>query len=881
MKKFNFSRQEERLKWAILWKTILKNETWDFNFFQVAEIKKWVLETELITDVQVNFHGEFFHNGKYMWPSSLDNARLVVEEALNYTNLYDLFINEPFNSNLNLHKSISSLCEQNEDLIQENIGSDIIFNSNFYYTNQTSEEYFNSLNLSTWPYEVVVISAICYLLENVYVEYHNKVKDFYNPNKISVFHKNPNYLELIKQNISLDVEMLIREIAVYLIHEKYSKKLFSVLNNTNIFRIESFAILNAFTVIFNKLSKKYYTKYLKTNNNIVETLSRFFQVFQLNFIFCNSFIENEIQTTILNGKISRYYSGDLVEILNIYKLFLQNYFCFKNNSEKLLSFNNPKLEIANQKFFVNTFFHDYISNDSCLEINGPVEIFKKMFPSIQFDILQHLEQTKKNQNLKEKLSQIKNTIGFTIGLTGPTLAAHNSFYGNSCNVSSSSVPYATSNSSEAVPTQKNVVRRSPVDIPASLQKRNFRDEAAQFQKYQYEGWKQYEDTLLQSKLSERYTIVPQNLSKLKEKNTKGQKLIFIEENETGVLIPMANVGSYDSLTNALENSKISNGNTLRKAHFFYDQIRQACGVTRGDGLCWLVPSCINTVEEQQDNQKNRDYTYKIGLENSSVSELILQNTVNSWEYIAQTVESSSSVDPDTLDFLTKRFKAHLGHGIAQLDRNRVILEIPENKGLYYLYSGHILQEINDLTEIVKPYGLHTSGQRGTLRRPGGLISDAADKVYQLTQLGKTYIEQLDSLAAKRVFSSLLKTQITNFCNEVNLTALANISDREAGRANIPEFILSFDEIPICDVSNPNVHQLLEIVDRVSDIIQKQPPGDLQKALKNGRELGIGDFSTKGKPHITQTGERNADEIFCHISPTSKAVDYSNYDGWIC
>lgn len=73
---------------------------------------------------------------------------------------------------------------------------------------------------------------------------------------------------------------------------------------------------------------------------------------------------------------------------------------------------------------------------------------------------------------------------------------------------------------------------------------------------------------------------------------------------------------------------------------------------------------------------------------------------------------------------------------------------------------------------MKPYDLHTSGQRGTLRRPGKLRSDAADMVYQLTQVEKTYIEQVDSPTAKKVFSSLLKTQIPTFCDEVNLAALA-------------------------------------------------------------------------------------------------------------
>jgi hypothetical protein len=122
--------------------------------------------------IGVNFTGDFFDTGRYMWPSSLHNAKLVVKEAQHYSNLYNLLINELFDSNLNLHRSLSSLCQQNPFLIQENIGADIIFNSNFYSSNQTRREYFNSLNISTWPYEIVVISAICYLFKNVYIEYN-------------------------------------------------------------------------------------------------------------------------------------------------------------------------------------------------------------------------------------------------------------------------------------------------------------------------------------------------------------------------------------------------------------------------------------------------------------------------------------------------------------------------------------------------------------------------------------------------------------------------------------------------------------------------------------------------------------------------------------
>ena len=55
-----------------------------------------------------------------------------------------------------------------------------------------------------------------------------------------------------------------------------------MLSNTNIFRVKISATISAFTDIFNKFPKRYYSRYLKKNRSIVKTLFRFFQVFQLN-----------------------------------------------------------------------------------------------------------------------------------------------------------------------------------------------------------------------------------------------------------------------------------------------------------------------------------------------------------------------------------------------------------------------------------------------------------------------------------------------------------------------------------------------------------------------------------------------------------------------
>lgn len=876
MNKINFSHEENRFRWRLLWKNILDYRTWNFSFFQVPEIKKWVWENELITDIGINFHGDFFHNGKYRWPSSLSNARLVVKEALNYSNLYELMISEPFDSNFNLHHSTSSLCEHNSDLIQENIAEDIILNSNFYYTHQTREEYFKSLNVSSWSYENVIISAICYLLENIYRNYPTSLENFF---KTEVFTNDSDHVKTLKQNISLNVEMLIVEIAGYLLNKQYSKQLFSVLSNTNIFRIESFATLNAFIYIFEELPKTKYRHYLKNNTNLVKTLSRFFQVFQLNFIFCDSFIENSILDSINNCTNSIDSSQDLFHILDLYLSFLQKYSSFEKNSEKLLYVSETKLEISNQKLFVNAFFYNYITGIPLIEITGAVEVFKKLFSSIKFDILQHLGEMKKNYNLKEKLNQIKEISGSMVGLIGPGLSSHQSLFGNSLNISPSYATYATT---ESLSPQSRFVTRSSNVLPANSQKKSKAAAATKLLEVKQEYRQTFQTILQGSKLSPNASILSSNSPELEKKTMNG--FVFIKDLKTNVITPIGNCGSYDSLKTNLDKFDklaIADGQTFRKAHFFYANIRQPCRVTRGDGLCWVVPPCINGTEEHHANQDTRNYTFQFGYESSSLGDLVIPKTIQSWNFICETVDKAGLVPANTLDFLSARFKNCVGTGIAQLDQLRITLQIAENKSLFCLYTGDVICKIDDLAIHARSCAFHTTGHGENSITPGALLSSACDEVYKLTQVGKTYIQECNSPIGEKVFSELLQTSANNFCNEATTAALAIPSYREAGRNFIPAVFFSFDDLPLGNVANnATPEQIVETVSKVRDLIQEQKPGDVQQALKRGRVLKVGDFRTVTKAPITQLGQRKADAIFKSVEPNLAGKDYTNYSGWV-
>jgi hypothetical protein len=200
--------------------------------------------------------------------------------------------------------------------------------------------------------------------------------------------------------------------------------------------------------------------------------------------------------------------------------------------------------------------------------------------------------------------------------------------------------------------------------------------------------------------------------------------------------------------------------------------------------------------------------------------------------------------------------------------------------LYYLYTGHALNKIDELTETLKPYGLHTAGEAKTYKIPGGLVSEAGDSVYSLARLAKTYIEELGSPIAKLVLSKQLETKLHSFCDQVIDVALANTKSRAAGRENIPIFTFDFDEIPVDAISDPNSDEIFDTVEKVRDKMTNQLCGDLDEALKEGKMLGVGDLGNKHKSPITKTGKAKSSKNFCYFSPPLKGTDYSDPDLWV-
>lgn len=138
----------QRIIWIKLWKSILQQNVWHWFFFDIPEIKEWKCKNDSVRFWGLDLRGDFFTNGKYAWNSSLHNAEVVINYAKDYHTTYDLFLNNFFTDNFNLHKSVFSLCDQNSDIIEKNIPEFDIINSDFYKKSQTREEYFNTLSVS-------------------------------------------------------------------------------------------------------------------------------------------------------------------------------------------------------------------------------------------------------------------------------------------------------------------------------------------------------------------------------------------------------------------------------------------------------------------------------------------------------------------------------------------------------------------------------------------------------------------------------------------------------------------------------------------------------------------------------------------------------------
>ncbi len=114
----------------------------EINFLKLSLLEKqnfqflncfYILKT-------LNIKNNVFFTGPYVWKSSLSDAKGVLANARYYTSIYELVKNNFFTGDLNLHKSLKSLINQNPDYFDFEINEINFIESNFYKSNLSQKK---------------------------------------------------------------------------------------------------------------------------------------------------------------------------------------------------------------------------------------------------------------------------------------------------------------------------------------------------------------------------------------------------------------------------------------------------------------------------------------------------------------------------------------------------------------------------------------------------------------------------------------------------------------------------------------------------------------------------------------------------------------------
>lgn len=167
-KEYNPAKQKSLSKSTAFLKDS-KTRLWKDQITKLSEIEKKEYEKRNSFYIlqYLNLENHPFFNGEFTWKHGLCNAKLVIEQALYYSDTYELLINNYFITSLNLHKSVASLTNQCSDIISENISKGDIENSDFFKSSKNQKQFFNDLDISQWNYETVIVSAICFVLSSI------------------------------------------------------------------------------------------------------------------------------------------------------------------------------------------------------------------------------------------------------------------------------------------------------------------------------------------------------------------------------------------------------------------------------------------------------------------------------------------------------------------------------------------------------------------------------------------------------------------------------------------------------------------------------------------------------------------------------------------
>ncbi len=245
-----------------------------------------------------------FFDGKYVWQSSLTNAKTVLEHAIEYNSIYELLLNNYFIEDLNLHRSRQSLVNQNPCFEKKHIARLDIKDSDFYKSTKSRQQYFNELKMAHWDYQIFVMSALCFVLGSIYRETQFTDKD-----------------------ISIQVEHFLIDIIKFFWCDAWCDALLSVFEEIHLFYYQPFATLTTLNMLNfgTGLSVFSASDSIKYNKTII----KYCKAFHLDFLIPSSFFESIVLENKKMGKEFMHIFYTYEKFFNMCSVWQKDYRIFK------------------------------------------------------------------------------------------------------------------------------------------------------------------------------------------------------------------------------------------------------------------------------------------------------------------------------------------------------------------------------------------------------------------------------------------------------------------------------------------------------------------------------------------------------------------------
>lgn len=175
-------------------------------------------------------NSKFSKNKKHYFPYGWESAKKIIDHCQHHGDIYTVLLAEYFQDELNIHSSIQSLKNEGIEIEFEKLVAEELENSRFVKSNLSQTDYFQSLEISNWTYEEIVISAVFFHIEHLY-EAYSKEK------------------EISKHKPFFELECFSALVALLLLNPTYGKQLFDTLQNMNLFVLYPDYWLSAFASV--------------------------------------------------------------------------------------------------------------------------------------------------------------------------------------------------------------------------------------------------------------------------------------------------------------------------------------------------------------------------------------------------------------------------------------------------------------------------------------------------------------------------------------------------------------------------------------------------------------------------------------------------------